>query len=376
MIPTASLVLTTVHDAVLVDDYLANFQKFGHLDRVKVIIIPDLKTPSRIFEHVDGWRRKGLAVTCPTIGDQEAFLTRVGFPPEFIPTNSDNRRNVGFLMALESGADFIVSIDDDNYCLLDEDFLAAHAIVCESPREHSVVQASRGWFNFCSMLELSRQADVYPRGFPYFARRRSPQITTETRRVEVHINAGLWLRDMDLDGITWLVSPATATGLKTRSVVLARDTWSPINSQNTAMRRAAIAAYYFLKMGYPLAGMPIDRYGDIFSGYFVAACCKHLGGAVAVGDPAAEHKRNAHNYLQDATQEWACIVVLEDLLPWLVETELSGNDYPSAYVSLSHAMEDAVETFKGRAWSDATRGFFHLIARYMRRWARACQGLV
>ena len=58
-------------------------------------------------------------------------------------------------------------------------------------------------------------------------------------------------------------------------------------------------------MGYEIGGIAIDRYGDIFSGYFVQACARHLGGAIRVGTPVAEHRRNAHSYLQDATREWA-----------------------------------------------------------------------
>ena len=55
-------------------------------------------------------------------------------------------------MALESGAEFMMSIDDDNYCLPDEDFLAAHSIVTGEPTAGRAVQSSTGWFNICEML--------------------------------------------------------------------------------------------------------------------------------------------------------------------------------------------------------------------------------
>lgn len=38
-------------------------------------------------------------------------------------------------------------------------------------------------------------------------------------------------------------------------------------------------------MGYRHNGQVIDRYADIFSGYFVQACAKHLGHAVRFGTP-------------------------------------------------------------------------------------------
>ena len=69
-------------------------------------------------------------------------------------------------------------------------------------------------------------------------------------------------------------------------------------------------------------GLQIDRFGDIFSGYFSQACARHLGHSIRAGTPIAEHRRNAHRYLRDATQEMAGIWVLEDLLPWLADLRL------------------------------------------------------
>ena len=148
-------------------------------------------------------------------------------------------------------------------------------------------------------------------------------------------------------------------------------TWSPVNSQNTALRRGFIP-YYFIRMGYPLHGATVDRYGDIFSGYFALACAKHLGGTARFGTPIADHRRNSHNYLKDATAEWPAILLLEDLLTWLIDAPLSGATGLEAYVSLSHALEQAAEKFKGRAWNDAARGFVHQMAHLMRSWSAAC----
>jgi hypothetical protein len=128
-------------------------------------------------------------------------------------------------------------------------------------------------------------------------------------------------------------------------------------------------------MGYPLAGMPIDRYGDIVSGYFSQACCRHLGNKIRVGTPVVEHRRNSHNYMRDAANELACIWVLEDILQWLPEVRLQGGDYCESYASLAALLEDAVESFSGSIWNDATRGYFHQMAYCMRQWIAACRQL-
>src|SRR5216683_2552142 len=100
----AAMVLTTIADPVVLDGYCANFEAHGHLDQVQVIVIPDKKTPPEVFLRCAALRKKGLEVLCPMIEEQERVLSRLGFPPDLVPYNSDNRRNVGYLMAGNLGA--------------------------------------------------------------------------------------------------------------------------------------------------------------------------------------------------------------------------------------------------------------------------------
>jgi hypothetical protein len=375
--PKCALVLTSIFDTNVLDAYFTNFTKFDHINSVNVFFIPDKKTPESVYYKCNELTKKGLIVSCPTITEQEDFLSKTGFNPILVPYDSDNRRNVGYLMALESGADFVISIDDDNFCIQEEDFFEEHAIVCNSPTQTEIINSSTGWYNICQLLDFDQPGTAYPRGFPYFAKHLPEKIDRQISLVEIHINAGLWLKDPDIDAITWLVTPMRAFSFKGESIVLARDTWTPVNSQNTALRSEAIAAYYFIRMRYPLlGGLLIDRYGDIFSGYFSQACMRHLGGSLRIGSPLANHLRNSHNYMSDALGELACIVVLEDLLAWITkEVKLSGNSYVEAYTSLSFMLEDVVETFKGKFWNDATRAYFHQIAYCMRNWAETCKRL-
>jgi hypothetical protein len=278
-------------------------------------------------------------------------------------------------MAYAAGTDFLVSIDDDNYCQPNEDFLTEHSVVCQGSSLRTVTESATGFLNICDLLEMEEPRPAYARGFPYGFRHRDEKPQREERNVAVHINAGLWVLDPDVDGITWLVAKPRVKDFKGESLALGPRTWSPINSQNTALARDAIPSYYFMRMGYPIGGMPIDRYGDIFSGYFVQACAKHLGACIRAGSPIAEHKRNTHNYMRDATNEWACILALEDLLPWLTEQRLSGNSYRECFRSLSLAIEDAVETFGEPVWTDVTRGYFHQMAYHMRAWLKACDAI-
>lgn len=372
----ASLVVTTIFEPLVLKDYYANFKRYGHLDQVQIILIPDRKTPASAWRLCDELSSKGLHCVCPTIEEQEEYLRHVGIDPGVILYDSDNRRNVGYLMALEAGSDFLISIDDDNYCLDSGDYFAEQAIVTAKAGEHRVADSATGYLNICDLLTWTTAVKPYPRGFPYAARHKDENWQIKSQLADVPINAGLWLRDPDVDAITWLVSSPKVKGFSGDSLVLGRNSWSPVNTQNTALRREVIPSYYFIRMGYPISATTIDRYGDIFSGYFSQACVKHLGAAVRFGMPIVEHRRNSHSYMKDAGREWACILLLEDVLPWLHDVRLEGKSYLDSYLSLSYLLEDAVEHFQGAIWSDTARGYFHQVGYHMRAWLNGCRTIL
>lgn len=375
--PHGALVVTTIYDTPILEAYQDNLARHQSLESIHVFLIPDRKTPHSMLARIPELRHRGLRVTCPSLSEQEDFLRRLGLPTGFIPYDSDNRRNVGFLMALDAGVDFVISIDDDNYCLETEDFVAAHAMVCQE-HQGEMVSADSGWFNLCDLLEFDRPGPVYPRGFPYYARHRDNGVRRTSGAAPIHLNAGLWLTAPDVDGISWLVNPLWSRSFQGNSVVLDRGVWTPLNTQNTALRAEALPAYYYIRMNYPLlGGLPIDRYGDILSGYFIQACAHHLGGVMRVGTPLADHRRHSHNFLTDALREMACLALMEDLLPWLTrEARLEGASYADAYECLSYSLQEAVEKFSSKLWNDVTRAFFHQTAYCMRTWLGACRSLL
>jgi hypothetical protein len=228
------------------------------------------------------------------------------------------------------------------------------------------------WFNICALLDSQVRDPIFARGYPYAARHSGAQ--GQTRAIPqgvssiVAINAGLWVHDPDVDAITRLAQAPRVTAAKSRSVILGPQTWSPINTQNTALIRAAIPAYYYVRMGFPLQGMQIDRFGDILSGYFAQKCAKHLGQVIRLGSPVATHRRTPHNLFKDLYHELAGIALIDDLLPWLQELRLSGTDYFEVYGSLSDALEAEADRFKGFIWDQGGREFLSETARCMRTW--------
>ena len=200
---------------------------------------------------------------CPTLEEQECFVHKLGLPADFIPYDSDNRRNIGYLIALEGDCDFVISIDDDNWAPTRGDFFGEHAVVCGETHDFRILEASSGWFNVCSLLNMEPEIEKYPRGFPYFARHEKVRINARVAGATVRINGGLWTQHPDLDAMSWLAGPVKATAFRGTSFVLDRATWAPINSQNTAVHRSVIPSYYFLRMGATVArdeDRPLWRY--------------------------------------------------------------------------------------------------------------------
>lgn len=365
------IVCTTIFEPDWLQGYLDNLRQYGHDADTRIDIIVDRKTPPSVAEAAAAARRDGFDVWCPDAEEQEDFLKRLGAAGDFIPWNTDNRRNIGFLAALEDDAELLVSIDDDNYCLPDSDFLGTHAICGGPPQAETQLASGAPWFNICSLLDAGGQT-TYPRGLPYAARddgslAQPGALDAEAAQRRVAVNAGLWLEDPDVDAITRLCQrPRVRAG--SGDVALAPETWSPINTQNTGLTRDAAFAYYYVRMGYPLQGLRIDRYGDILSGYFVQKCAKHLGDSVHIGAPVAEHRRSQHNLFKDLYFELAGMVIVEELLPWLQALRLSGNTYPECYAALADALETDAHRFQGFVWDDGGRDFLVETARLMRHW--------
>lgn len=375
--PEFDIVVTTIFEPAWLDGYLDNIEAHGHKDEVTIRIICDRKTPRSVYEAAEQAKQRGFEIDCPDLDEQERYLDRLGVPSDFIPWNTDNRRNIGYLRAWESGADVLISIDDDNYCRSDSDYIAEHGVVgraCESTPK-SRYASGNPWFNICDLLHGQTVPTIYARGFPYAARDRPTAqlgpLPDEVTSSTVAVNAGLWLDDPDVDAVTRLALRPICDTADELDVFLAPDTWSPINTQNTALRREAIPTYFYVRMGFPVKGMLVDRFGDIWSGYFLQRCAHHLGEAVRIGGPVADHRRTTHNLFKDLYQELAGIVLTEDLVPWLRELPLSATTYRDTYEEIAEALSEQAEHFSGFLWDEGGREFLKDTAAHMQTWLRA-----
>lgn len=337
-----ALVTTTIHVPTLLDAYLADARRAGWTDLI-CLVVGDRKTPEAAAEFCGGLGdRSGYAVRFLGIPDQETYLAAYPELAAHIPYDSIQRRNIGLLLAHEHGADVIVTIDDDNF-LAEPDYFGGHAHVGRVS-EFEALHSPSGWVNVCDALAEQNGFRFYHRGFPPAARTGQAELdpVVAPRRGRVIVNAGLWLEEPDVDAVTRLAVPVRVTGFRRpRNFTLAAGTWSPFNSQNTALAAEALPAYFL--------SPAVGRYDDIWAAYVLIAIADHLGDLVTFGHPLVRQGRNPHNVWRDLDDERIGMRLTDRFCAYLRGLSFSGRTYAECYA-------EAISGLEAAAASDATLG--------------------
>lgn len=367
------VVLTTINVPELLYGYADNFEKFGHSRDVGFVVIGDLKTPPEARKVLDDLRDRGMQAHYLDIPDQESWMKKFPVLSPHIPYNTDGRRNIGYLIAAEMGAEIIIALDDDNY-VTEDDYFGYHSIVGRRCRLETV-SSSDGWYNLCELLQVNPARPIYPRGFPYSKRWKERVLETSLTEGRVVLHAGLWLGDPDVDAVTRLNEPLEVTGLvRDEPLMLAPGTYCTVNTQNTSFHRELLPVFYYVIMGLPWNGLRIDRYGDIWAGYFAQKVIAAVGDRISVGRPLTRHVRNTHNLLWDLQQELGGMVVTQSLVEILDQISLRSTNYEDAYLELANAIRD----FAGKdgAFSAEVKACLTKITEVMPVWVKVCRQIM
>lgn len=363
-----AMVLTTINVPNLLSGYADNFEKYGHQGEVGFIIIGDLKTPAEAKESVEKIRKRGFEAEYWDIPQQEEWLKKFPDLKQIIPYNSDNRRNIGYLIAAERGAEVIISLDDDNYAR-EEDYLEAHKVV-GCVKELKTAHSCNNWFNICSLLKTDPPRTIYPRGFPY-SKRWSDDAEFTVSSGRIVMNAGLWLGDPDVDAVTRLNEPIRAIGADPERILLAPGVYCPLNTQNTAFHRDILPCYYYVTMNALINGSKIDRYGDIWSGLFALKVANQMKDRVSFGPPIVDHRRNKHNLLKDLQDELWGMILTESLIPIIDSIQLTATTYQRGYLELANKLEERV--MLNEDFTPGVKKYFSQVTSAMRIWVDVCR---
>lgn len=369
-------VITTINTPTLLADLAANARANDRADDVRVTLIGDNKTPKSIDEYVKSIADCGIEIDYWSPLRQKEWLRKYPALDAIVPWNTDNRRNLGHLMAFERGDDITLTIDDDNYPAATDYFggFAPLGETCVRELTHS----DSGWFNVCSMLDSSPDVTFHPRGFPVSKRFVEEKISTRTATSRLVVQAGLWNGVPDVDASTHVTMTLETVGTPGVNRLLDRQTWCPFNTQNSAYLTEITPAFYYVSMAEPLNGQNVDRYGDIWASYLartVIDACTPTSGSIDVigfGDPLANHLRNVHDFLHDLQLETPAMQLNETLLDILLNLDLQGADnYLDAAAELAEVLPAAIT--KALPNQRAARDYLLQLADKFSIWNRICQ---
>ncbi len=241
-----------------------------------MVVVGDRKTPP-------GWQCNGI--TFLDIDEQKTLYPEMC---QVLPYDHYARKNLGYLYAIQHGAELIVDTDDDN-------FPYSNFGANMSPMIDGEVVGGPGWVNIYS--HFSNRRPLWPRGLPLDALNSTGQFIGRRRQLSCPIQQSLVDGDPDVDAIFRLVVGKNVRFRRRElPVVLEPGAWSPFNSQCT----------FFFKSAFPLLYLPSFvsfRMTDIWRSFVAQACLHHRGQSVAFLSPMAKQERNQHALMLDFRQE-------------------------------------------------------------------------
>lgn len=269
----AAVVVTTVNRPTAALQRLADGCSASSAD---LVIIGDQKTPpdfslqgSRYFDVA---RQRGTGLKYA----------------ELCPVRHYARKNIGYLLAIASGAEIIIETDDDNIPLAGFWERRSRRVTLRSV-------CAAGWVNAYAFFT---QARIWPRGLPLNEVQSIvvPAADWPMLEADCPVQQGLANGDPDVDAIYRLVLPLPFDFNTADPIALGPGSWCPFNSQNTT----------FFAEVFPLLYLPYHcsfRMTDIWRS-FVAQAILHASGWSVMFHQATVHQdRNEHDLMRDFRDE-------------------------------------------------------------------------
>ena len=204
-------------------------------------------------------------------------------------TRSYARKNLGYLLGMQPGCEWLIETDDDN--MPNETFLA--------PRQLNVSGdsvSSRGWVNAYAYFTPEF---IYPRGFPLEAVQSATKpLPPRGPRTVLPSPIQQFLTDgnPDVDAVYRMLCKLPLTFDRNPSILLGQNAWCPFNSQTTV----------FLKCAFPLMYLPTFctfRMTDVWRSFVAQRILWTCGWHLSFHAAIAFQQRNEHNLLRDFEDE-------------------------------------------------------------------------
>lgn len=216
---------------------------------------------------------------------------------QILPFNHYARKNIGYIYALENGAEYIYDTDDDNIPYTNWQFPSF------SPKSIKVISGIK-YFNIYK--EYTDEL-VWPRGFPLSLISNNTEESISYHNAEIGVWQGLADLDPDVDAIHRLIFNSTIKFNKNEPISLERGTYCPFNSQNTLWIKELIPYTY-------LPSTVTFRFTDILRGYIAQRCIWEHDKSLGFTNATVYQDRNEHDLMSDFKSEIPCYLEVDKLV--------------------------------------------------------------
>ena len=235
------------------------------------------------------------------------------------PYHHYTRKNLGYLQALEKGAQLIYDTDDDNLPYDNWRFPAfdiqAHTLSGEK---------------FCNIYSYYSKEKIWPRGFPLQLINAPSNFADKQEQQSVGVWQGLADLDPDVDAIHRLVFGSVIQFEPNSPIVLDEGVYCPFNSQNTLWTKEMMPYAY-------LPATVTFRFTDILRGYVAQRCFWEHGKKLGFTQATVYQERNDHDLLKDFHSEIPCYLQVNRLVE-ILDNQTLNTDFESNLMNIYNAL--------------------------------------
>lgn len=283
--------------------------KFSKMPDYQLIVVGDKKTPEDW--HCDN-------VDYLSVREQETFKSKLS---KVLPFNHYCRKMLGYIHAIQNGAENIIDTDDDNIPKENWSF----------PEFENTFDCLSENDGFVNMYQLYSKEKIWARGLPL--RLINKDFELEKNLTRKHCTIGIWQgladEDPDVDAIYRLTNDKPCYFQDREPIALGKGTISPFNTQNTIIRKELFPLMY-------LPTYVTFRFTDILRGLVAQPIMWLYDYQLGFVNATVVQKRNPHDYMKDFISE----IPMYENCEKIIET-----------VKKSMSVSDSIETNLYNAYS-------------------------
>jgi len=239
-----------------------------------------------------------------------------------LPVNHYARKNLGYLVAAEQGAEIIYETDDDNCPMAGWDLRMRSRLECRQVK-------TTGWVN---AFRYFTDEKIWPRGFPLDEILKPlPLATASGADCYAPIQQGLANGEADVDAIWRLLFDRSIVFDEGDPIFLGKRRWCPFNSQSTWWHRETLPLMY-------LPSCHSRRMTDIWRSFVAQRCLWEIDAGVIFHGPEVFQTRNPHVIIDDFKQEIDGYLRNRDICDCLEALNLSPKDMIANVVKCYEAL--------------------------------------